>query len=37
MALTIFVKYWWILHYHKYKVKYIELRMMKVVLIKVIK
>jgi len=37
MVLSAFLKYWWILHYHKYKVKYIELRMMKVLLIRVIK
>jgi len=36
MVLSIFVKYWCIFHYHKCKVKYIELRVMKVVLIKVI-
>jgi len=37
MVLSAFVKYRWILHYHKYKVEYIELGMMKVVLIRVIK
>jgi len=37
MVLSAFVMYWWILHYHKYKVKYIELGMMKVILIRVIK
>jgi len=37
MILNAFVKYWWILQYHKYKVEYIELEMMKVVLIRVIK
>ena len=37
MILSAFVKYWWILHYHKYKVEYIKLKMMKVVLIRVIK
>jgi len=30
------VKYWCIYHYHKCKVKYIELRVMKVVLVRVI-
>jgi len=30
------VKYWYISHYHKCKVKYIELEAMKVVLIRVI-
>jgi len=36
MVLSAFVKYWCILHYHKCKVKYIELGVMKVVLIRVI-
>jgi len=37
MVLNAFVKYLWILYYHKYKVKYIELRVIKVILIRVIK
>jgi len=37
MILNIIVKYWCILHYHKCKVKYIKLEVMKVVLIRVIK
>jgi len=36
MVLSVLVKYWCIYHYHKYKVEYIELRVIKVVLIKVI-
>jgi len=36
MILNIIVKYWCILHYHKRKVEYIELRVTKVVLIRVI-
>jgi len=36
MVLSVFVKYLCILLYHKYKVKYIELRVMKIVLIGVI-
>jgi len=36
MVLSAFVMYWCILHYHKCKVKYIELRVMKVILIRVI-
>jgi len=36
MVLSDFVKYWCIFHCHKCKMKYIELRMMKVVLIRVI-
>jgi len=36
MVLNAFVKYWCILHYHKCKVEYIELGVMKVVLIRVI-
>jgi len=37
MVLSVLVKYWCILHYHKCKVEYIELGVMKVVLIRVIK
>jgi hypothetical protein len=37
MVLSALVKYWRILHYHKCKVKYIEMVVMKVVLIRVIK
>jgi len=37
MVLSVLVKYWCIFDCHKCKVKYIELRVMKVVLIKVIK
>jgi len=37
IVLSALVKYWCILHYHKYKVEYIELKMMKVLLIRVIK
>jgi len=37
IVLSAFVKYLCILHYHKCKVKYIELEMMKVILIRVIK
>jgi len=37
MVLSVLVKYWCILHYHKCKVEYIELRVMKVVLIRVVK
>jgi len=37
MVLSVLVKYWCILHCHKCKVKYIELGVMKVVLIRVIK
>jgi len=37
MVLSALVKYLCILHYHKCKVKYIELGVMKVVLITVIK
>jgi len=37
IVLSAFVKYWCILHYHKCKVEYIELEMMKVILIRVIK
>ena len=33
MVLSVFIKFQCILHYYKYKVKYIELRVMKVVLI----
>jgi len=36
MILSVFVKHWCILHYHKCKIKYIELRVMKIILIKVI-
>jgi len=36
MVLSVLVKYWCIYHYHKCKVEYIELRLMKVVLIRVI-
>jgi len=36
MILSALVKYWWIFHYHKCKMKYIELGVMKVVLIRVI-
>jgi len=36
IVLSVFVKYWFTHHYYKYKVKYIELRVMKVVLIRVI-
>jgi len=36
MVLSVFVKYLCILHYHKCKVKYIELGVMKIVLIKVV-
>jgi len=32
--LSALVKYWCILHYHKFKMEYIELREMKVVLIR---
>jgi len=35
IILSVFVKYWWILLYHKCKVEYIELRVVKVVLIRV--
>jgi len=35
-GLSAFVKYWCILHHHKCKVEYIELEVMKVVLIRVI-
>jgi len=37
VVLSALVKYWCILHYHKCKVKYNELEVMKVVLIRVIK
>jgi len=37
MVLSVLVKYWCILHYHKCKVEYIELGVMKVVLIRVVK
>jgi len=37
MVLSTLVKYWCILHYRRCKVEYIELRVMKVVLIKVVK
>jgi len=37
MVLNVLIKYWCILQYHKCKVEYIELRVMKVVLIRVIK
>jgi len=37
MVLRVLVKYWCILHYHKCKVEYIELGVMKVILIRVIK
>jgi len=37
MVLSALVKYWYILHYHKCKVEYIELRVIKVVLIIIIK
>jgi len=37
MVLNALVKYFCILHYHKYKVEYIEFGVMKVVLIRVIK
>jgi len=37
MVLSALVKYWCIIHYHKCKVEYIELEVVKVVLIKVIK
>ena len=36
MVLSVFDKYWCILLYHKYKVKYIKLGVVKVVLIRVI-
>jgi len=36
MVLSVFVKDWCILHYHKCKMEYIELKVMKVVLIGVI-
>jgi len=36
MILSVLIKYWCILHYHKCKVEYIELRVMKVVLVIVI-
>jgi len=35
MVLSVFVKYWCIHHYHKCKVEYIELGMIKIVLIRV--
>jgi len=37
IVLSALIKYWCIFHYHKCKVEYIELGMMKVVLIRVIK
>ena len=37
IVLSVLVKYWCIFHYHKYKVEYIELKVMKRVLIRVIK
>jgi hypothetical protein len=37
IIISALVKYWCILHYHKCKVKYIELGVMKVILIRVIK
>jgi len=37
MVLSFLVKYWCILHYHKCKVEYIEVRAIKVILIRVIK
>jgi len=36
MILTALVKYWCIIHYHKCKVKYIELKVIKVILIRVV-
>ena len=36
MVLSVFVKYRWILHYNKSRVKYIELGVIKVILIRVI-
>jgi len=36
MVLSVLVKYWFIYQYHKYKAEYIELWMMKVILIRVI-
>jgi len=36
MVLSVFVKYWFILLYHKCKVKYTEVRVVKVVLIRII-
>jgi len=35
MVLSAFVKYWCILHYHKCKMEYIELRVIKLILINV--
>jgi len=37
MVLSVLVKYLCIFHYHNCKLKYIELRVMKVILIRVIK
>jgi len=37
MVLSVLVKYWCIFHYHNCKVEYIELGVMKVLLIRVIK
>jgi len=37
MVLSVFIKYSCILHSHKCKVKYIELKVMKVVLIRITK
>ena len=36
MILSVFVNYWCIFHYYKCKVKYIELKVMKIILFKVI-
>jgi hypothetical protein len=36
MVLSVLVKYWCIYHYYKSKGEYIELRVMKVVLIRVV-
>lgn len=37
MVLSVLIKYWYVLHYRKCKVNYIELKLMKVVLIRIIK
>jgi len=37
MILSVFIKYWCILLYHKCKVEYIELGVVKIILIRVIK
>jgi len=37
MVLNALVKYWCILHYHKCKVEYIKLEVVRVILIRVVK